>query len=128
MPAQTPQEVHQLFAKYFSAQDVDAIISLYEPEATLVPQPGQTVSGHAAIREALGGFLAIKGEFNLQPPAVIRSKDIALLYANWTLTGTDPDGNLVELSGQTSDVVCRQSDGNWLMAIDNPYGAAGVAI
>lgn len=27
---------------------------------------------------------------------------------------------------ETSDVVRRQSDGRWLVAIDSPFGAAGV--
>jgi uncharacterized protein (TIGR02246 family) len=126
VPANTPQEVHQLFAKAFSAGDIDAVLSLYEQDATLMPQPGHTVSGHEAMREALNGFLAINGQFTMQPGKVIHAGDIALLYSRWKLVGTDPDGNAVELSGQTTDVVRRQADGSWLMVIDNPYGADGV--
>ena len=126
MPASTPAEIYKLFSEYFSAADLDSLITLYERDATLVPQPGVVVSGHAAIREAFGAFLALKGEFNLQAPTVFEAGDIALLFARWTLKGTDPGGNAVELAGQTSDVVRKQSDGSWLFVIDNPNGAASV--
>jgi uncharacterized protein (TIGR02246 family) len=126
MPANTPEEVHALFAQYFSAGDMDGIISLYEPDAALMPQPGQIVHGVAAIREALGGFLALKEEFEMQPVKAIQSSDIALLFSKWRLKGTGPDGNAVELRGHTSDVARRQADGTWLFTIDNPYGAEGM--
>ena len=122
MPANTPEEVHELFSKLFSAADLDGIVSLYEPGATFMPQPGQPVSGHEQIREALSGFLGLKGDFDLQPSNVIKADDIALLISSWTLKGTDPEGNPVDLSGRTSDVARRQPDGTWLIVIDNPYG------
>jgi ketosteroid isomerase-like protein len=40
------------------------------------------------------------------------------------VNGTDVNGNAIALAGQTSDVVRRQTDGTWLLIIDNPYGAA----
>src|SRR5437870_2806948 len=126
MPADTPEEVHELFTKYFSAGDLDAVMSLYEPGATIV-QRDTSVTGHAAIRQALSGFLALKGEFALQLRKTFQSDDIALLFSNWTIRGTGPDGEPVELEGQTSDVVRRQPDGTWLLVIDNPYGAEAAA-
>jgi hypothetical protein len=41
-------------------------MALFEPEATLIPQPGQVVTGTEAIREALSGFLALKPKFDLE--------------------------------------------------------------
>ncbi len=125
MPARTPEEVHELFTKHFATKDREASLSLYESEATFLPQPGLGVSGTEAIREALGGFLALNGELRMQPARVLQSNDVALLFSRWTLKGTGPDGNAVELSGHTSDVVRRQADGTWLMVIDNPYGGEG---
>jgi uncharacterized protein (TIGR02246 family) len=122
MPARTPQEVHELFTKGFAAKDAEMIVALYEPAAAFTPQPGQIVTGHAAIREALGGFLSLDAAFQMQAGAVIESGDIALLISKWTLKGTDPSsGAAVDLAGQTADVVRRQADGTWLIVIDNPY-------
>jgi ketosteroid isomerase-like protein len=44
------------------------------------------------------------------------------LFSDWTLSGTDPNDNAVELAGRTSDVARRQLDGNWVFVIDNPFG------
>ncbi|HEX8772840.1 MAG TPA: SgcJ/EcaC family oxidoreductase [Pyrinomonadaceae bacterium] len=126
MPANTPEEVHSLFTSYFAAGDMDGLISLYEADAAFMPQPGQIVQGLEAIRAALGAFLALKGEFEMQPAKAVRTNDLALLFSRWFIKGTGPDGNAIELRGHTSDVVRRQADGTWLLAIDNPYGAEGM--
>jgi uncharacterized protein (TIGR02246 family) len=123
MPAHTPEEVQPLWAEAFSAHDLEAVMALYEPEATLIPQPGQIVTGTEAIREALSGFLALKPKFELEFQKAFQAGDIALLFSEWTLSATDPDGNAVELAGRTSDVARRQSDGSWLVVIDDPYGS-----
>ncbi|MBI3621186.1 MAG: SgcJ/EcaC family oxidoreductase [Nitrospirae bacterium] len=122
MPAHKPEEVHRLFADAFNAGDVQAILSLYEPDAVLVPQPGQVVQGQAAIRAALGNYLALKPKFTMQPTSVLQSGEIALLFSKWTLSGIGPDGKTLELAGQTTDVMRRRKDGTWLIVIDNPFG------
>jgi len=39
MSARTPDEVHPLFARHFAAADMAGLLSLYEPDAVLLPQP-----------------------------------------------------------------------------------------
>lgn len=117
------EDAHLLFAEAFNSGDVDSIAALYEPEATLVPQPGQVVKGVHAIRQALQGFLALKGRINVETQYVIRAEDIALLRAKWSLVGTGPDGKLMDMKGNSTEVIRRQPDGNWLFVIDHPFGA-----
>ena len=121
MPATRPSDLHPLFVEAFNARDADALVALYEPDAVLVPEPGTTVSGHAAIREALGGFLALKGTIRLDTIRVYEADALALLHGQWTLNGTGPDGSPVELQGRSSEVVARQPDGSWLYRLDNPF-------
>jgi len=127
MPAHTPEEVHRLWAEAFSAHDLEAVMALYEPQATLIP-PGQEVpnlilTGAEAVREHLSGLLALKPKFELEFKKAIKAGDIALLLSEWTLSATDPDGNAVEMEGRTTDVVRRQPDGSWLVVIENPSGS-----
>ena len=127
MPAHTPEEVHRLWAEAFSAHDLEAVMALYEPQATLIP-PGQEVpnlilTGAEAVREHLSGLLALKPKFELEFKKAIQAGDIALLLSEWTLSATDPDGNAVEMEGRTTDVVRRQPDGSWLVVIENPSGS-----
>jgi uncharacterized protein (TIGR02246 family) len=124
MSARTPEEVPRLWAEHFSAGELDALVGLYETEATLVPQPGEVVTGIETIREALSAFLATQPTFNLEVRKVLQTGDIALSFADWTLSGTGPDGEAIEMAAQTSDVLRRQPDGSWRIVIDNPYGSA----
>ena len=125
MPAQTPEEVASLLGQAFNAGDLESILALYEPEAAFVAQPGETVTGTEALREAFGGFLALKPTFELEVKKVFRAGDIALSFVDWTLTGTGPAGETISMSGQGSDVLRQQHDGSWLFVIDNPYGRVG---
>jgi ketosteroid isomerase-like protein len=113
MPAPTPEEVIQLFSKYFSARDIDALISLYEPGATMVPQPGATVHGSSAIREALTQFLALEGRLNLEIGKVIEANDIALVFSKDYL-GNRSAGERSRVS--RSGVRCCSSPGRWDLA------------
>jgi uncharacterized protein (TIGR02246 family) len=124
MAAYSPEEVHEQFARYFSAGDVEALMSLYEPGATMLPTPGPAVSGLAAIRELITTFVALKPQMVLQVKKVLRAGDIALIFSSWTLTETNANGEATGRSGQTSDVARRQPDGTWLLLIDVPYGGA----
>jgi len=45
-------------------------------------------------------------------------------YSKWNLKGTGPDGKPVEMNAMSSDLLRRQADGTWLIAIDNPWGTA----
>jgi uncharacterized protein (TIGR02246 family) len=120
----TPEDTIRSFSALIVAGDLDAVLELYEPEAIFVPQPGSTVTGREAIRDALRPFLALRPEMTGQVEKVLRSGDVALVANRWSLTGTSPDGERVELSGVSADVLRRRGDGRWAIAVDDPWGGA----
>ena len=122
MTARTPEDLDRLFAEALNAGKLDALVALYEPQAALMPMPDTVVNGTAAIREALAGFLAGKPTISLTPRLVAQSGDVAVVSAKWELAMTGPDGKPANMTGQSVEVVRRQSDGNWLFAIDLPFG------
>jgi uncharacterized protein (TIGR02246 family) len=122
MIAKTPDEIDTLFASALNAGDLDQITALYEPQASLMPSPGTVVTGTAAIREALAGFLAAKPSMTLDARTLAQSGDVALVSARWQLAMTGPDGKPASMNGQSIEVLRRQSDGRWLFAIDFPFG------
>lgn len=126
MPILRPEDGHPTFGRHFSAGDLDGVVALYEKDAVLLPQPGTVARGHPAIREALAGFMSLKGRFAMAPTKIIRGPGLAVLIANWTLDAIGPDGKPMRLEGQTCDVLRVQPDGTWLFAIDSPFGAAGL--
>ena len=102
--------------------DLATAVELYEKEALLVVQPGKVARGSAEIRSALGGFVAMKAKLESKAEQVIDSGDVALYLGRWTLRGTGPDGKPLVMGGESTDVLRRQKDGRWLIALDNPWG------
>ena len=127
MGARTPEDVDRLFAQALNAGDIEALVGLYEPQAALRPAPGQLIQGHAAIREALKGFVGMKPTIELAPRSLGQCNDIALITASWTLKGTGADGKPMQMTGNSIEVVRRQGDGTWLFAIDTPWGLESTA-
>ena len=123
MPVTRPEDMGQAFTEAFNSGNVDAVLALYESNAVLAAQPGQLASGIDAIREALKGFLALKGKLALESRYCIRAGDTALTSSKWSLRGTGPDGKPVEMAGKSAEVVRRQADGRWLYILDHPFGA-----
>ncbi|HVO87017.1 MAG TPA: SgcJ/EcaC family oxidoreductase [Casimicrobiaceae bacterium] len=123
MPATSPEQLDHLFAAALNAGDIDALMALYEPQASLTPSPGTTVLGATAIRAALSGFLAAKPTMRMASVRVVsQAGDLALVTAKWELALTGQDGTPTQMSGQSVEIVRRQTGGQWLFAIDEPFG------
>ena len=103
--------------------DLDAAVALYEEDGVLVVQPGKIARGSEELRHALEGFIAMKANLRSEAEQVIEYGDLALYLSRWNLSGTDPSGKAVTMGGQSTDILRRQRDGRWLIAVDNPWGA-----
>ena len=123
MLASNPQELHRCFAQAFNAGDLAGLLALYEAAAVLVPEPGQNVAGIDAVRGALQQFLDLKGSIEMETIYCVESGNTALLRGKWRLHGKAPDGNPIDMAGNSIEVVQRQSDGTWRFTIDHPFGA-----
>jgi ketosteroid isomerase-like protein len=126
MGTESPRQAHERWAEAFAARDVDALLELYEDGAVLVPEPsGEAVAGKAAVHDVLAGFVGMGADFDVQSTRVVDGDGVALVFSKWRLSGgTGPDGNPLDMTGETTDVIRRQPDGTWLFAIDNPFGVA----
>ena len=117
--AATPEQLGPLFTRYLAAGDLAGLVSLYEPAATLQPEPGRVVSGTDAIREGLRAYVEAGARVSLEQRAIHVMGDLALL-SNWaTAEGLLPDGAV--LTTTTTEVARRQPDGRWLYVIDDPF-------
>jgi uncharacterized protein (TIGR02246 family) len=124
MSAKSPQQVIEDFSNSLNADDLEGALGLYEQDAVFSPEPGRVIVGKAAIEEALRAFLALRPDLTGTIGEVLEGEDLALVRNRWRLRGTSPDGEAVELSGTSADVMRRQEDGSWRIAIDDPWGGA----
>lgn len=125
MAARTPEDCDRLFGEYTNAGNLDGLVALYEAHATFVPQQGEPVSGKEAIRAALAELVALKPRIKMNVVKVAKSgADLAVLYNDWSMTASGPDGNPMSMTGKALEVVRRQPDGTWLFAVDDPFARA----
>ena len=126
--APEPEQINALWGEAFNAGDIEAMLALYEPEAVLVPGPGQDpVSGLEAIEASLRWLVSLRGTITHQPRFWLRQGDLAMGRIDFHLTGTDPAGAPVELRGATAEVARRQPDGTWKYVFDHPFSGADVS-
>jgi uncharacterized protein (TIGR02246 family) len=125
MPARTLEEHYELYASAFNAGDADRLLELYADDAVFIPQPGQVTRGSAELKEALGGFLALKATMDLRLRGTVEGPSLAITYGAWTINGTGDDGESITMSGDSTEVVAKQPDGTWRIVLDDPYSCAG---
>jgi uncharacterized protein (TIGR02246 family) len=120
MPAQTPDDIHRLFAEGMNAGDAEAVADLYEDDAVLVSDPRKIVRGREAILDGLKNFLSIRPTLTLNAARVVRNGDVAILYSDWTIKGQNANGSLMTVDVRPTHVARRQPDGTWRVVIDDP--------
>ena len=118
----TPEQVLASIVDGINTGNVDALMTLYEPNAAFATQPGNLAHGLRGIRGGLAGFIAMKGTLDLKVTRVLEASGLALVIGEWSFVGTGPDGQPVTLTGHSADVLRRQPDGSWRFVIDNPWG------
>jgi uncharacterized protein (TIGR02246 family) len=120
MPANAPEEIHALLAEAMNAGDLDAFIDLHEPEArTIAPTDGRVVSGAAELRSALEPIFALSPRIENEVIGKLEGDGLALTHARWALTASEPDGQVIELTGRGTVVSRRQADGSWRIVLEN---------
>lgn len=119
MTAKTPEDVDRLFGERVNAGDAAGVAALYENEGVLVFQ-GTTFQGPDQIRGFLEGMTAAQAKITMNVKHVVRAGDVAVLYNDWAMTVTGPDGKTESSSGKAIEVVRRQADGSWKFVVDDP--------
>ena len=122
MSRETPEQVLNAIVEGINTGNLDALLSLYEPDAAFAQQPGSLAHGMTGVRESLNAFLAMKGTLDLKVTRVLEAGGLAFVAGVWSFTGTGPDGTPVTVTGRNGDVLRRQADGSWRFVIDNPWG------
>ena len=122
MSTATPEQVLESIVTGINSGDLDSLLPLYESRAAFATEPGSLAPGAPGIRDALNGFIEMKGELDIEVTRVLEVDDLALVIGVWSFDGTGPDGEPVHLEARNADVLRRQEDGTWRFVIDHPWG------
>src|SRR5437773_10918226 len=119
MGPNSPKDAVGQLVNALNSGNLDAAVSLYEPNAVLVAQPGIVARGTTALRGALSAFIALKPTPVTRRVLVFEEVWVGLFTIDWTLTGTDLTGMSLEVLGRSCEVVRGRPGGRWLIAVDD---------
>jgi ketosteroid isomerase-like protein len=95
--------------------NLDAVLRLYEQGAVFANARGEILAGHAGLRTVLGPLADARADFKFSIRKIIQNGDLALVHSE--VRTTRPQAT----SGYALEVLRRQSDGSWLLAIGDPF-------
>lgn len=119
-----PARLPFAFEEALNAGDVDAVLALFTPDATMRTLPGEVLTGPQALREEVVNTVAAKVRLTNKARFCLTGDDTALIVVDWTLAATAPDGTRVTPTGTTANVARRAADGSWRFTVLNPLGTA----
>ena len=122
MSPHKPEDWPRLFEQQLNAGDLEAVVALYEPNASCVPKSGKTVVGHDGIRLMLAELIGTRARLQGRVIKVVAAGDVALLYTDWQGTMVEPSGKTVENHFKAIEIVRRQPDGTWKLIVGDPNG------
>jgi uncharacterized protein (TIGR02246 family) len=117
----TIRKLDAAWVKTAAAKDVDAWVSFYANDATVLPPNDKAMTDKTAIRKAIGELLSLPGlSLSWEPTKVevAKSGDLAYLYGAYSLTMTDASGQPVTDFGKNVEIWKKQADGSWRCIVD----------
>lgn len=113
------QDAHATLAAAFNTGNVDTVLSMYDFNGIIVPEPGKPVSGREKFEEAIRAILSIKGKMEIKTVYCLQTGNLAVGRSEWNIT----DGKEVKISAKGIEVMKEQPDGTWKIVIDHAFGA-----
>lgn len=115
MPANNPEEICRLFQQHMATGDLEAVLTLYDPDAAFVNRAGEVIKGQEGLRRELSPLAALKACFEFTIKQVVQTDNITLMHPQWTVSGPQP------LEVYAIEVARRQQDGTWRWLIGDPF-------
>ncbi len=113
------EDAHASLAAAFNSGEIDTVLSMYDYEGLIVPEPGKAVSGKAAFEAAIKSILSIKGKMQIKTVYCLQAGNVAIGRSEWNIT----DGDEVRIRSKGIELMKQQADGTWKIVIDHAFGA-----
>jgi hypothetical protein len=110
-----PEDIHRLFEKYLTEQDLQGLDTLYAANAMFIPGSGRNpIIGRENIKNELKPYFESRGSLCNISRSVFENEDIALIKSHWKYESEKGEVGAIE--------VLKKTDGVWVYIIDNPFG------
>ncbi|MER6195721.1 nuclear transport factor 2 family protein [Streptomyces cyaneofuscatus] len=113
-----PHQQNDVFTEAFNSGDGSVFDQLYRSDA-ISNLTGVTLTGEERTR-AITEFLSTKPKLTATVLQTYRTGDTMLLIVDFSVEAVGADGKPEKLEGTCTDVLVRDGNGQWIMAIDRP--------
>jgi len=113
------EDAHAALAAAFNTGNPETVLSMYDFNGIIVPEPGKTASGKEKFEEAIKAILSIKGKMEIKTVYCLQTGNLAVGRSEWNIT----DGDEVKIRSKGIEVMMQQADGSWKIVIDHAFGA-----
>jgi len=113
------QDAHASLAAAFNTGDVNTVLSMYDYNGIIVPEPGKPVTGKEQFEAAIKAILSIRGKMEIKTVYCLQTGNVAVGRSEWNIT----DGDEVKVQSKGIEVMKQQPDGTWKIVIDHAFGA-----
>ncbi len=90
MGAKNPADICELFRQHMGRGDLEAVLSLYDPEIAFVREDGKVSSGLDDLAKELAPLAAGRPRFDFEIKQVAHAGNIALMHTWWTVSSSRP--------------------------------------
>ena len=128
MGAPSPELCNLWLARAFNANDVDAAVAMYHPDASIVQvdqvHGGTKIArGADGIRKTMAAYIGLKPHMDVITHHTTISGDFAMTRSQWLIRGTAKDGTTTTVHHHGMEVHRKLPDRTWAFFIDHPFGA-----
>ena len=108
------RKLDQQYARAVEGQDLEALLSLYDPNATVLPPHAPAATTHQDVRELFQALLALEPQkFQVNTTRVEEAGDLAVATGNFAVTMRDREDR-----GKFLAVWRRSRKGEWRLFYD----------
>jgi uncharacterized protein (TIGR02246 family) len=119
-----PARLPFAFEDALNSGDVEAVLALFSPDATMRTLTGEILTSPEELRAEITRTVAAKTSLTNKPRFCLTGEDTALIVVGWALEATTPDGTRATPTGTTANVARQSADGSWRFTVLNPLGTA----
>jgi len=108
------------WAKAAGANDLEATVSFYSDDASILPPNAPIATGKQAIRAVWASLLSpdVTVSWEVSKAEAARSGELAYVMGVYSITAKNPQGKPQEDRGKLVEVWKKQADGKWKTVAD----------
>ena len=118
----TPEGIVDSLMDHFNSRDIETMLCFYEDDAIVINTKGEPKRGKKEIAVELQCSFGFGLPIRISVRNIYAAGNLAALILDWKIVGTRKNGEIVNITGTSSDYAKKGIDGYWRCWFGNPFG------